>query len=292
MEKKDIFRKVGMIMGELNEQYQYLSERPENLNDLELELFLANSNFLTDHIEILRKMNGALASSVPVQEPLPIEKPFENNTGDDHVNNSDKKMEVEPEEPTHGYTDDEVQQVEEVVSEPEPRKEEVKPEAIGDHGSEENKAESQVLADAGHIQEVAGKQPVDEVINPAEEIIKEVVIPEKTITVEEPVSKPTINEIISASKVSSETVAKQFTNQPVGDLKSIINLNDKLLFIKDLFNGYSLAYSEAIELLNRFDSLEAADNFLKANYASKNNWNEKQSTVEKFYDVLNRRFVK
>lgn len=279
-------------MGELNEQYQYLSEKPENLNDLELELFLANSNFLTDHIEILRKMNGSFPSSIPVQESLAVEKPLENNTGHDHVDSSDKKMEVEPEEPTHGYIDDEVHQVEEVVADPEHREEEeVKPEAIADHRKEENKAEPQVQADAGH-QDVADKRSVDEVIKPAEEIVKEVVIPEKTISIEEPVSKPTINEIISASKVSSETVAKQFTNQPVGDLKSIINLNDKLLFIKDLFNGYSLAYSEAIELLNRFDSLEAADNFLKANYASKNHWNEKQSTVDKLYEILNRRFVK
>ena len=70
----------------------------------------------------------------------------------------------------------------------------------------------------------------------------------------------------------------------------MIKLNDKLLFVRDLFNGYSLAYSEAIEILNRFDNFETADNFLKQSYAGKNRWSEKQSTVDHCYEILNRRF--
>jgi hypothetical protein len=65
-----------------------------------------------------------------------------------------------------------------------------------------------------------------------------------------------------------------------------------LLFVRDLFNGYSLAYSEAIEILNRFDNFESADNFLKQNYLSKNNWAEKQHVADKFYEILNKRFSK
>lgn len=76
----------------------------------------------------------------------------------------------------------------------------------------------------------------------------------------------------------------------VTDLKSAVSLNDKLLFIKDLFNGYSLAYTEAIELLNRFNNFEEADAFLKINYAEKNNWIAKKTTVDKFYAILKKRF--
>lgn len=78
--------------------------------------------------------------------------------------------------------------------------------------------------------------------------------------------------------------------QRVGDIKSIINLNDKLLFIKDLFNGYSLAYSEAIELLNRYESFADADQFLQNNYSDKNNWHNKPDTVEKLYAILRKRY--
>jgi hypothetical protein len=101
----------------------------------------------------------------------------------------------------------------------------------------------------------------------------------------------TMNDIL-ASQTSQNTVSSQFNQRQVNDLKSLINLNDKLLFVRDLFNGYSLAYSEAIEILNRFDNFESADNFLKQNYLSKNNWAEKQHVADKFYEILNKRFSK
>lgn len=78
--------------------------------------------------------------------------------------------------------------------------------------------------------------------------------------------------------------------KPAVDLKTAVSLNDKLLIIRDLFNGYSLAYSEAIELLNRFNNLAEADAFLQTNYALKNNWASKPETVEKLYAVLRKKY--
>ncbi|MFZ4101461.1 MAG: hypothetical protein ACOYKR_05870, partial [Sphingobacterium thalpophilum] len=57
MNEKEILKKVAGIIAELNEQYDYLSQDPKNLNDLELELFAANADFLSDHIIILQKLN-------------------------------------------------------------------------------------------------------------------------------------------------------------------------------------------------------------------------------------------
>ncbi len=77
MNKKEIFKKVGTILNELNEQYEYLSKSPDNLNELELELFSANANFLSDHLSILVKLNDgkgdnekSTAVSVDDDEPL------------------------------------------------------------------------------------------------------------------------------------------------------------------------------------------------------------------------------
>ncbi len=98
-----------------------------------------------------------------------------------------------------------------------------------------------------------------------------------------------LNEILAA-QTSRATVSSQLNQRQIKDLKGMISLNDKLLFVRDLFNGYSLAYSEAIELLNRFDTFESADNFLKQNYVVKNSWSEKQDVADKFYELLNKRF--
>src|SRR5690606_33801912 len=102
-------------------------------------------------------------------------------------------------------------------------------------------------------------------------------------------SRPlSINEMMANQMRAGTSAGSAPTGAPnrneqakITDLKSAISLNDKLLFIKDLFNGYSLAYSEAIELLNRYDSLEEADEFLQTNYAVKNQWASRQETTDK-----------
>lgn len=135
-------------------------------------------------------------------------------------------------------------------------------------------------------------------------ITSEVVIEEKTVSVE-PERPMSLNERLFAQRKSASAGGEQnvpltppvYTPSPgisksqrIRDIKSGINLNDKLLFIKDLFNGYSLAYSEAIELLNRFETMEDADRFLQTNYAVKNNWEAKKGTVEKLYAILRKRY--
>lgn len=142
---------------------------------------------------------------------------------------------------------------------------------------------------------------VTEVIEEPKEVVieqpQEVFIQEEINTViEEAPARPlTLNEIISQQKQAGVQNRVYQVNQSghsdkLTDIKAGISLNDKLLFIKDLFNGYSLAYSEAVELLNRFTSYAEADAFLQTNYAIKNKWADKPHTVEKLYNVLRRRY--
>jgi hypothetical protein len=99
----------------------------------------------------------------------------------------------------------------------------------------------------------------------------------------------TINQKMSSQQAMSKT--DQLSVKPISDIKLAITLNDKLLYVKDLFNGYNLAYSEAIEILNRFNTFEEAMRFLKTNYVTKNHWDSKPATTEKFYALLKRRYA-
>lgn len=103
--------------------------------------------------------------------------------------------------------------------------------------------------------------------------------------------KQTLNEFLS-NQNNAQNIASRLSNLATNDLKSAISLNDKMIFIKELFQGYNLAYSEAIEILNRFDAFESADNFLQKNYAVKNKWVDKQDVVDRFYEILNRKYIK
>lgn len=174
----------------------------------------------------------------------------------------------------------------ETVSVPEQPAAETPSEPLTDNYAEPEKREEQVDV------------VVNEVIQEPKEIVIESPQPKVENVEEAKPSRPlTLNEILQQQRKagfanSTSTITPpSHGNEKVVDLKSVINLNDKLLFIKDLFNGYSLAYSEAIELLNRYTTFAEADVFLQTNYALKNNWGDKPQTVDKLYAILRKKFM-
>lgn len=274
MKQQEVFNKIGGIIKEINDQYQYLETIQGHLNDLELELFVANTHFLADHAEVLRKINIQNTPAAPVEEKPVEEKPTTETPA------SREEIFFEP-----------VIQTGNSLPRDEPKPEIIRHELELDETWEDDEVAVDEVAPADH-EEVFFENNVD-VINTPEPVIDEPVKEVKNI--KEPIISIgktdvdevyTINQKISAQMGKTEPVAQSIT-----DLKSAITLNDKLLFVKDLFNGYSLAYNEAIEILNRFKEMEEADTFLKKNYATKNNWDSKPQTAEKFYELLKRRYA-
>lgn len=292
MNKREIFNRVAGIISELNEQFEYLSRNPDHLNDLELELFAANADFLSNHISILLKLNAESSKELsgavvlePVMDTNPvvlqelIDEPQELEVYEEEVvevNIPDWKFDIKNEElDTFEFED---KAADELFDRP------------------LTEEEMRVIDEKTKLKIIPEEEPVVEIVSnnlpeieEAKEEIKQIISePIAVAPMEEPQAL-TLNEMLS-SQTSQNTVSGQFNQKPSKDLKGLISLNDKLQFVRDLFNGYSLAYSEAIELMNRFDSFDAADNFLKQNYAIKNNWSEKQDVADKFYEILNRRF--
>jgi len=302
MNNKEIFKKVAGIIAELNEQYEYLSQNPENLNELELELFAANADFLSDHIRILQKLNLNSKSHIPeiessvaaesrISEPHVQEKFTENLIIEEETKQTIPEWKFEIKDESVQSLDYEEKATHDLFDRPLTEKEiELIEQKTQLKAQPENELEN-------IIEESVESEPVMEelsetILNPEFKIFEEINVEEHVSKITETVAEEhplTMNEIL-ASQTSQSTVSSQFVHRQVKDLKSLINLNDKLLFVRDLFNGYSLAYSEAIEILNRFESFESADNFLKQNYSSKNNWAEKQNVADKFYEILNKRF--
>lgn len=341
MKQEDLFKKLGLILNELNEQYQFLAENPQQLSELELELFQANANFLADHVQIIKKINSNQSSAFNLAKPdEAVELPVTQH----HFTETDLQDESQLEEVTFSnQPDEEPVQVDEPASEitNEPELEEIEHEVfkldqspstfefiLNDHAEHEkfefeeksvdelfnrplSEEEEEILAQKRKFHEQSTSDfdesdPDEDEIGPEPFLVQTTeefpiekedltldVAPVANVTinttepVEDPSYKPTLNDLLakkSAGNVNSNAASG------VTDLKQAINLNDKLLYIKDLFNGYNLAYAEAIDLANKLPNFEAADNFFKKNYADKNNWADKQATVDKFYALLNERF--
>lgn len=325
--KESIFSKIGELLVELNDGYTALSELPEEESPAAILLLEAKAKFLAAHVEVFRQVSGATvevakpsASNLtftdqpvsPVEEvfftpPIVFEEPADKQPVEDEIVEVETMSVVKNDEPAPVAAV--VAPAEETTTEVVDRKEEPVAENLFTASSVQNSVEEkpQSVAAAEEKEEkvvVATDRPeqvVEEevVVNEVVQEPKEIVIEDKPAAVEEP--KPTrpltLNEMLQQQRRAGFAQSPAATTQPVKsqekvvDLKSIINLNDKLLFIKDLFNGYSLAYSEAIELLNRYSTFAEADVFLQTNYALKNNWSDKPQTVEKLYAVLRKKFM-
>lgn len=280
MKQQEVFNKIGGIIKEINEQYQYLETIQGPLNDLELELFVANTHFLADHAEVLRKINVQNTAAATPAEPKPVEDTPAENTPALQPPSSHEEVFFEP-----------VIQTGNSIPRDEPKPEIIRHELEIDESWEDDETNIDEVGDTDH-EEVFFEKETD-VVNIPEPTVDEPV--EEVKKLEEPViptSKTEVDEVYTINqKISAQMGKTEPALLPITDLKSAIILNDKLLFVKDLFNGYSLAYSEAIEILNRFNGLDEADTFLKKNYATKNNWDNKPQTVEKFYELLKRRYA-
>ncbi|WP_316816084.1 hypothetical protein [Pedobacter nyackensis] len=364
MNQEDIFRKVGQILNELQDQYEFLARNPNQLNELELELFLANANFLSDHVQIVKKINShkpvkvipehtedqspvVLVTPVVAVEPMPEPEPVkevelvkETNMSKEKtleeleaeyaaneleftekepapvasVVEFDEKEEVQPEpfkfdfllndDPASDKFEFEEQSIERIFDRPLSREEE---EII----AQKQKLRDSQMRSVETVEEVVVPDPIPRVQEvkpepvklvseePKEQIPQSPVSP--AVVIDTPVEKitkepeviqgrPTLNDLLAGKSNFSNSVNEDNNKTSITDLKQAINLNEKLLYIKDLFNGYNLAYAEAIELVNKMPDFKTADNFLQSNYAVKNNWTAKQSTVDKFYELLNQRF--
>jgi hypothetical protein len=92
-----------------------------------------------------------------------------------------------------------------------------------------------------------------------------------------------------ASKSSSKTVADKLHRNPIKDLKTAIGINEKFLFVNQLFEGNLQNYSAAIEKINTLTDLSTAKQ-VAADLAGQMNWDDNNEHVKNFMELVERRF--
>lgn len=80
-------------------------------------------------------------------------------------------------------------------------------------------------------------------------------------------------------------ISSRSQSKPVADLRSTIGLNDKFLFIKELFSGRPDKYNHCIDNLNQASSFEEAMAFIEENCS----WEEGNEVAEKLLSLVKRR---
>lgn len=95
------------------------------------------------------------------------------------------------------------------------------------------------------------------------------------------------NEIIADHSTKID-MSEKLKNRPIDNLQKAIGINDKFLFIKELFNGDATLYNETLQLLNEMDDLNRAIIYIQDNFK----WDDSNETTIKFIDLIRRKFVR
>jgi hypothetical protein len=113
------------------------------------------------------------------------------------------------------------------------------------------------------------------------------------------VEQPSTNEPIEVVGVATPSIAEAIP-KPVDlfsahipvqkDVRSLIGINDKYLFLNELFNNHKSEYEESLDRLNKFESFNEAYEWLLKTPASNNKWEIEDDTVQAFLSVLKRYF--
>ncbi len=145
-------------------------------------------------------------------------------------------------------------------------------------------------------------EPVFEVVPPTPEPEPEPAPAPKPKVESEPVSKtPPASKVKAAPLGKYKTLfenkeahelSEKLSLQPISDITKSIAINDKLLYVNDLFGKDANAYAVTLNQLNSLGSMDEARNVL-LEFAKSNDWlaDEKQDTARAFIKLVRRRYI-
>ncbi len=96
-----------------------------------------------------------------------------------------------------------------------------------------------------------------------------------------------VNEKLKQSKID---LGDTLTEVPVRDLRKAIGVNDRYLFINELFRGDEVAYERSIKTINSFSIFAEAEYWIQRELRVKNGWDAGNEMVAQFYQLVKRRF--
>ena len=96
-----------------------------------------------------------------------------------------------------------------------------------------------------------------------------------------------LNEKLKQSKLE---LSDALQDVPIRDLKKAININDRFLYINDLFRGDEVMYERSIKTINGFAIYPEAEYWIKRELKLKLGWDDRTPIVKQFDQLVKRRF--
>ena len=140
-----------------------------------------------------------------------------------------------------------------------------------------------VLVDHGTVAIVQDNGQLDMVFDPMTEI--------PTLSHQSRNDAGTIEESLNDKLKQGKTELLEVLKEtPVKDLRKAIGINDRFLFINDLFRGDEAMYERSIKTINGFNIYPEAEYWINRELKVKIGWDNESRTVQQFDQLVKRRF--
>jgi hypothetical protein len=98
---------------------------------------------------------------------------------------------------------------------------------------------------------------------------------------------PSLNDQLKQTRME---LGEQLAEPPIRDLRKAIGINDRYLFINELFRGDETMYERSIKTINAFTILPEAEYWIQRELKVKLGWIDSNETVKQFNQLIKRRF--
>ncbi len=309
-----IKEEIDILIDTIREQHDIIKEYKVKIPQIELDIIMSNVRDLYEYLTELNKINNLRKSQQPVEvspeimEKLAVSKKEKTEKKqDDEITETPveppKVTEVPPVEKSETVTieiknvADEIPVVEEEKVDLEYKKESTADitELVNEEPvTDEIKTPDIIIENKEEKTEVK-KQEEKKETKKASKSEKAAIIDLFAETDKTSLSdkfkdeKKSLNEKLGEEK-KEKSVADKIQKKPIKDLKTAIGINDKFIFINELFKGSLQDYNKAIESINALSSGNEAFAFIEE-LKEKYKWDEKPEIYVKLEDFVIRKFL-
>jgi hypothetical protein len=144
-----------------------------------------------------------------------------------------------------------------------------------------------LLVDEGSVSVVQKNGQLDMVFDPLTEIPTLATQTREKEVNDRGTIKESLNDKLKQGKTELIEVLKE---TPVRDLRKAIGINDRFLYINELFRGDENMYERCIKTINSFNIYAEAEYWITRELKVKLGWKDDEHAVQQFYQMVKRRF--
>ncbi len=101
----------------------------------------------------------------------------------------------------------------------------------------------------------------------------------------------TNNSLNDTIKVEKKELVAKLADTKIKDLNKVIGINEKYLYINELFQGDETMYERSVKTINNFSVFPEADQWIRRELYTKLCWINENPTVKQFDQLVKRRFA-